>query len=152
MRLLDLVRHKWVLQRNEQEGEPAHLAKVVARYPAQTKLWFPHVRLFSRIASGDGSTWLYCFENYRRGNAVGYDWDFVEQLSLEAFSDHPEWLADVTAQWNQFLPIGLSVRNRNRYYAIDDQGIFVTGCEPDFQPEVLGPSLDHLMTGLVHFA
>jgi hypothetical protein len=57
-------------------------------------------------------------------------------LSLEAAMDDEIWKSEITAWWDRYLPIVMSVEDGYSFYAIDvteDQGAVVRGSEPEFE-------------------
>ncbi|WP_020620798.1 SMI1/KNR4 family protein [Paenibacillus daejeonensis] len=121
-----------------------------ARYKDIPTSYVEFLRTVKQCVAPDELTWFLCEDDYNGRSDSEFTWDAFEQLSLEAAMDDTIWRAEITAWWDQHLPIMMSVDGGYSFYAIElATGAIVRGSEPEFEEvDVVAHRLDDFYTYL----
>jgi len=128
---------------------------ITDRYHSLPELWLQFIGEVRELFTPDETVWFLCAEDYDTRLDHAWRWNEWEQLSLENAEGDWEWTGQISAFWDQHLPIVLSVRDGYAYYAISmTDGSVVYGCGPEFEAcETAAPSfaefLERLMDGTI---
>jgi hypothetical protein len=110
------------------------------------------VELMSGIAeclSPDKKAWILCQADYAGESECAFRWNEWERISSRATDGDPEFEAEVSAFWDDHIPIYMSVRDGYSFAALGlrgpNKGRIVEGCDPDFE------EVSFVADGLVEF-
>ncbi|MDF2660361.1 MAG: hypothetical protein K0Q94_3152 [Paenibacillus sp.] len=109
---------------------------VTARYKEIPNEYLDFLSAIQQCVSPNEQTWFICEDEFNSSSDAAFQWNECEMLSLEAAMDDEIWKSEITAWWDRYLPIVMSVEDGYSFYAIDvteDQGAVVRGSEPEFE-------------------
>ncbi|REK76825.1 SMI1/KNR4 family protein [Paenibacillus paeoniae] len=122
-------------------------SSITARYKEIPNEYLDFLRVVGKCVSPNEMTWFICEDEFNNRSDTEFKWNEFEWTSLAAASDDQNWQSEITAWWDHYLPIVMSVNGGYCYYAIDltyDKGAIVRGCEPEFEEvEKVANHLDH---------
>ncbi|KOR89473.1 SMI1/KNR4 family protein [Paenibacillus solani] len=130
-----------------------------SRYKVIPNEYISFLSAVKQCTTPNEKTWFLCEDEYNNRSDDAFKWNEFELLSLEAAMDNDIWRSEITAWWDNYLPIVISVDDGYSFYAIDlnnDKGAIVRGHEPEFE-EVekianhLEQFLDLIMTNSIEF-
>ncbi|WP_036660999.1 MULTISPECIES: SMI1/KNR4 family protein [unclassified Paenibacillus] len=125
----------WTITKNE--DHQLHLAgSLLSRYKEIPNDYLEFLSVVKRCITPDEKTWFLCEDEYNNRSEAEFKWNEFEMLSLEAARDDELWKSEITAWWDSYLPIVMSVDGGYSFYAIDltnDIGAIVRGYEPEFE-------------------
>jgi len=111
-------------------------SSIMARYNEIPSEYLDFLRIVEKCISPNEMTWFICEDEFNQRSDSEFKWNEFELLSLEAAMDDHKWQSEITAWWDNYLPIVMSVDGGYSYYAIDlthDKGAIVRGYEPEFE-------------------
>ncbi|HWB06458.1 MAG TPA: hypothetical protein VG796_25765 [Verrucomicrobiales bacterium] len=123
--------------------------QITERYP-----WIPKEVsdvLFNlrEAVSPDETVWLLGGPDYSGTSDSSFAWNEWEQMSIEAADGDQEWIARITAFWNEHFPVAHSVGDGYAYFALTPNGSVVTGREPEFEePSPFAPGFTEFLLNL----
>lgn len=127
------------------------------RYKEIPSEYLDFLRAVKACATSSEQAWFLCEEEYNNSSEVAFKWNEFESLSLEAAQGDEKWRSEITAWWDGYLPIMMSVAGGYSFYAIDladEIGAIVRGEEPEFEEvakvaENLEQFLEYIMLGTI---
>lgn len=105
------------------------LPAVLRTAPESVIRW---VSSFSLLSNADDTVWFLARGDYSPKPDIAFEWNELEQLSLQAALTDDETAA-VSSFWKRHFPILLSVRHGYEYLAVREDGAVVHGAEPEFE-------------------
>ena len=137
-----LLAQGWRIERSEVPS--AALPSFLDLYPS-ARSFAAEVR--SCVAPGE-KVWFLGLSDYLDDSQNG--WRFIEQeISIPSTEGDPAWRREVEEFWSRHLPVALHVADFYSYIAVDRQGAFFLGEEPDFEsPELVASSPDNFVRRL----
>lgn len=130
-----LVCNKWTFINSIQSTKLPQ--EILLRYPHIPSEVVNFVSLFSELSSPDDTSWFLSIDDYCGKSDSEYKWNEFELMSLEAANDDLEWSKEVTAFWDKYFPIYISVENGYEFAAVSlhekSLGHIVRGYEPEFE-------------------
>lgn len=138
----------------ESSGAPLTLpVSIVSRYGEAPEEYAAFLSAVKQCVSPKGETWFLCQDEYNGNSDSPFLWNEFESLSLEAAGDDAKWRSEITAWWDQYLPIVMSVDGGYSFYAIaltHNPGAVVRGYEPEFEEvEEVAPTFGHFLEGIM---
>lgn len=132
---------------------------IISRYKAIPNEYISFLSVVKQCATPNEKTWFLCEDEYNNRSDDAFKWNEFELLSLESAMDNEIWRSEITAWWDNYLPIVISVDDGYTFYAIDlnhDIGAIVRGYEPEFEEvEKVANHLDDflalIMTNSIEF-
>jgi len=109
---------------------------IISRYKAIPDEYISFLSAVKQCVSPSEKTWFLCEDEYNNRSDDAFAWNEFELLSLEAAMNDETWKSEITAWWDNFLPIVMSVHGGYSFYAIDlndEIGSIVRGTEPEFE-------------------
>lgn len=109
---------------------------IISRYKAIPSEYISFLGAVKQCATPNENTWFLCQDEYNNRSDDSFKWNEFELLSLEAATEDDIWRSEITAWWDNYLPIVISVDGGYSFYAIDlnhDKGAIVRGYEPEFE-------------------
>ncbi|GAB6930779.1 hypothetical protein JCM10914A_47620 [Paenibacillus sp. JCM 10914] len=109
---------------------------LLSRYKAIPNEYLGFLSVVKQCITPSEKTWFLCEDEYNHNADHAFQWNEFEILSLEAAMDDHLWKSEITAWWDHYLPIVMSVDGGYSFYAIDltnETGAIVRGCEPEFE-------------------
>jgi hypothetical protein len=86
-----------------------------------------------RCVNESGTVWFNCYDEFSENSDIAFKWNEFELLSLESSEDDELLKQTIYKFWRCNLPIIMSVKNGYEYYAIRNDGMVVSGVEPEFE-------------------
>ncbi|MGE6229943.1 SMI1/KNR4 family protein [Paenibacillus chitinolyticus] len=121
----------------EKSGVQLNLdSSIVSRYKEIPNEYLDFLNAVEKCMTPDEKTWFICEAEFNSSSDTAFKWNEVELLSLEAAVNDDSWKSEITAWWDNYLPIVMSVDGGYSFYAIDlthDKGAIVRGYEPEFE-------------------
>jgi len=111
-------------------------SSITARYKEIPHEYLDFLSAVEKCMTPDEKTWFNCEDEFNNSSDSAFKWNEVELLSLEAAVNDDSWKSEITAWWDNYLPIVMSVDGGYSFYAIDltkDKGAIVRGYEPEFE-------------------
>jgi len=111
-------------------------SSIISRYKEIPNEYLDFLSIVEKCISPNEQTWFICEGEFNNSSDSEFKWNEYELLSLEAAMDDEIWKSEITAWWDNYLPIVMSVDGGYSFYAIDltnDQGAIVRGYEPEFE-------------------
>lgn len=108
----------------------------IARYTEIPSEYLEFLSVVKQCITLSEKTWFLCENEYNPSSDTAFKWNEFELLSLEAAMDDETWKSEITAWWDHYLPIVMSVDGGYSFYAIDltnEKGAIVRGYEPEFE-------------------
>jgi len=122
-------------------------SSITARYKRIPPEFVSFLSVVEKCISPNEMTWFIGENDFNHRSDTEFKWNEFELISLEAAADDPKWQSEITAWWDNYLPIVMSVDGGFSYYAIDlthDRGAIVRGYEPEFEEvEKAADDLEH---------
>ncbi|WP_042169640.1 SMI1/KNR4 family protein [Paenibacillus gorillae] len=110
-------------------------SSITSRYKTIPNDYLEFLSVVAKCITPNEMTWFICEDEFNNSSDSEFKWNEYELLSLEA-ADDDSWKSEITAWWNNYLPIVMSVDGGYSFYAIDlanDKGAIVRGTEPEFE-------------------
>lgn len=131
----------------------------ISRYKEIPNEYLGFLSAVKQCVTPNEKTWFLCEDEYNNRSDDAFKWNEFELLSLEAAAEDDTWRSEITAWWDNYLPIVMSVENGYSFYAIDlsnEIGAIVRGYEPEFEEvekvaNQLEEFLDLIMTNSIEF-
>ncbi len=128
-----LKKQGWKVEIN-QENNNVLPDEIIKRYKNITPGWYEFIKGLNVLMSGDETIWFLCCKDFYEQDENVFQWNEWERISLESAEDDAEWGKAITAFWDSYFPIVLSVKDGYSYYAISmGDGAIVYGSEPEFE-------------------
>ncbi|MFC4305324.1 SMI1/KNR4 family protein [Cohnella boryungensis] len=109
-------------------------SSVISRYKDIPNEFLDFLRRVKRCITPNEKTWFNCEDEFNNSSDLAFKWNEFEVLSLEAAMDDSIWKSQITAWWDNYVPIVMSVEGGYSFYAIDlTNGAIVRGYEPEFE-------------------
>jgi len=111
-------------------------SSVISRYKEIPNEYLEFLSVVEKCITPNEKTWFICENEFNNSSAIAFKWNEYELLSLEAARDDYIWKSEISAWWDNYLPIVMSVDGGYSFYAIDlteDRGAIVRGYEPEFE-------------------
>ncbi|MGG3279103.1 SMI1/KNR4 family protein [Paenibacillus solani] len=108
----------------------------ISRYKEIPNEYLGFLSAVKQCVTPNEKTWFLCEDEYNNRSDDAFKWNEIESLSLEAATEDDIWRSEITAWWDNYLPIVMSVDGGYSFYAIDlnnDKGAIVRGYEPEFE-------------------
>jgi hypothetical protein len=108
----------------------------IARYKEIPNAYLGFLSVVKQCITPSEKTWFLGEDEYNNSSDIAFKWNELELLSLEAAMDDDTWKSGITAWWDHYLPIVMSVEGGYSFYAIDltnEKGAIVRGYEPEFE-------------------
>lgn len=125
----------WTITKNP--GHDVNLSSsFISRYKEIPNEYLDFLRVVTQCITPSEKTWFLCENEYNNRSDTEFKWNEFESLSLEAAMDDDKWRSEITAWWDHYLPIVMSVDGGYSFYAIDltnEKGAIVRGYEPEFE-------------------
>lgn len=132
------VENGWIITKNPDSS--LNLASgFISRYQETPHEYLDFLRAVKQCITPNEKAWFLCEDEYNDSSEAAFKWNAFELLSLEAAMDDEIWKAEITAWWDHYLPIVMSVDGGYSFYAIDlanEIGAIVRGDEPEFEEVV----------------
>ncbi|MFE4571738.1 SMI1/KNR4 family protein [Paenibacillus chitinolyticus] len=109
---------------------------IVSRYKEIPNEYLNFLSVVQKCMTPNEKTWFNCEDEFNNSSDSEFKWNEYELLSLEAAVNDDSWKSEITAWWDHYLPIVMSVDGGYSFYAIDlthDKGAIVRGYEPEFE-------------------
>ncbi|MFD7522298.1 SMI1/KNR4 family protein [Paenibacillus chitinolyticus] len=144
----------------EKSGVQLNLdSSIVSRYKEIPNEYLDFLSVVEKCMTPNEKTWFNCEDEFNNSSDSAFKWNEVELLSLEAAVNDDNWKSEITAWWDNYLPIVMSVDGGYSFYAIDlthDKGAIVRGYEPEFEEvdkvaNSLGEFLELIMSNSLGF-
>lgn len=122
--------------------------EILARYKRLPQDFLDFISKFSNIINAGGNMWLLTAKDYLADDDEAYRWNEFELMSLEWMEDEK---AEITAFWDNYLPIFMSVAGDYHYYAINIKtGEIFEGWSPEFEePQIAAPNFTEFMERVI---
>lgn len=100
---------------------------------------------YSKLSNPEENVWFLLSEDFSCADPDEFAWDTFQKMSIDAVDDEEE-RAEISAWWDGYFPIVMSVGGDYIFYAIElSTGHIVMGCEPEFEEvTAAAESLDDL--------
>jgi hypothetical protein len=111
-------------------------SSITSRYKELPMEYSEFLHVVEKCISPDEQAWFICEADFNNTLESAFKWNEFEMLSLEAAAGDSVWQSEITAWWDHYLPIVISVKDGYSFYAIDlttDSGAIVRGFEPEFE-------------------
>ncbi|QNK59200.1 SMI1/KNR4 family protein [Paenibacillus sp. PAMC21692] len=111
-------------------------SSIISRYHEIPNEYLDFLTVVKRCITPDEMTWFICEDEFNNSADTEFKWNEYELLSLEAAMDDDRLKSEITAWWDNYLPIIMSVNGGYSFYAIDltiEKGAIVRGYEPEFE-------------------
>lgn len=108
----------------------------LSRYKELPNDYLGFLKVVKQCITPNEKTWFLCEDEYNNRSDIAFKWNEFELLSLEAAMGDDIWKSEITAWWDNYLPIVMSVNGGYSFYAIDltnEIGAIVRGYEPEFE-------------------
>lgn len=125
--------------------------EILARYKRLPQDFLDFISKFSNIINAGENMWLLTAKDYLVDDDDAYRWNEFELMSLDWMDDDKEGKAEITAFWDNFLPIFMSVAGDYHYYAINIKtGEIFEGWSPEFEePQIAAPSFTEFIERVI---
>lgn len=131
----------WAKQNNweltEKSDPHLHLSSsITSRFKELPNEYVEFLSTVAKCVTSNEATWFICEDDFNNNSDTAFKWNEFEWLSLEAAAGDANWQSEITAWWDKYLPIVMSVEGGYSFYAIDltrDRGAIVRGAEPEFE-------------------
>lgn len=121
----------------EKSDPHLHLSSSIAsRFKELPNEYAAFLSTVAKCITPNEATWFICEDDFNTNSDTAFKWNEFELLSLEAAAGDADWRSEITAWWDNYLPIVMSVDDGYSFYAIDltrDRGAIVRGAEPEFE-------------------
>ena len=88
---------------------------------------------YSKLSNPEENVWFLLSDDFSCADPDEFAWDTFQKMSLDATDDEEE-CAEISAWWDGYFPIVMSVGGDYIYYAIElSTGRIVEGSEPEFE-------------------
>ncbi|GGG72002.1 SMI1/KNR4 family protein [Paenibacillus radicis (ex Gao et al. 2016)] len=111
-------------------------SSITSRYKDIPSEYLDFLSAVETCITPDEKTWFICENEFNNRSDHAFKWNEYELLSLEAAVDDDIWKSEISAWWDHYLPIVMSVDGGYSFYAIsltNDRGAIVRGYEPEFE-------------------
>ncbi|WP_391574500.1 SMI1/KNR4 family protein [Cohnella sp.] len=109
-------------------------SSIIARYKEIPNEYLEFLSVVEKCVTPNETTWFICENEFNNSSDIEFKWNEYELLSLEAAMEDAVWKSEITAWWDNHLPIVMSVEGGYSFYAIDlTNGSIVCGYEPEFE-------------------
>ncbi len=109
-------------------------SSIIARYKEIPNEYLEFLSVIEKCVTPNETTWFICENEFNNSSDIEFKWNEYELLSLEAAMEDAVWKSEITAWWDNHLPIVMSVEGGYSFYAIDlTNGAIVRGYEPEFE-------------------
>ncbi|RED83195.1 SMI1/KNR4 family protein [Cohnella phaseoli] len=109
-------------------------SSIIARYKEIPNEYLEFLSVIEKCVTPNETTWFICENEFNNSSDTEFKWNEYELLSLEAAMEDAVWKSEITAWWDNHLPIVMSVEGGYSFYAIDlTNGAIVRGYEPEFE-------------------
>jgi len=109
-------------------------SSIIARYKEIPNEYLEFLSVVEKCVTPNETTWFICENEFNNSSDIEFKWNEYELLSLEAAMEDAVWKSEITAWWDNHLPIVMSVEGGYSFYAIDlTNGAIVRGYEPEFE-------------------
>ncbi len=109
-------------------------SSIIARYKEIPNEYLEFLSVVEKCVTPNETTWFICENEFNNSSDIEFKWNEYELLSLEAAMEDAVWKSEITAWWDNHLPIVMSVEGGYSFYAIDlTSGAIVRGYEPEFE-------------------
>lgn len=124
--------------------------EILARYKHVPQDFLDFISDFSKIINAEENMWLLTANDYLACDDDAYRWNEFELMTLE-WADDEEEKAEITAFWDNFLPVFMSVAGDYHYYAINIKtGEIFEGWSPEFEePQIAAPSFTEFVERVI---
>ncbi|OUS71086.1 SMI1/KNR4 family protein [Paenibacillus sp. MY03] len=131
----------------EKSGHQLNLdSSIISRYHEIPNEYLDFLSVVKKCTTPDEMTWFISEDEFNNSLDTEFKWNEFELLSLESAMDDDRLKSEITAWWDNYLPIVMSVNGGYSFYAIDltnEKGAIVRGYEPEFEEvEKVANSLD----------
>lgn len=123
---------------------------ILARYKHLPQDFLDFAASFDKIIAAGENMWFITATDYSLEDNEAYRWNELELMSLEWAEDEEEQ-AEVTAFWDNFLPIFMSVAGDYHYYAISVKtGEIFEGWSPELEdPQIVTTSFTEFIERVI---
>lgn len=111
-------------------------SSIRSRYKEIPYEYVSFLSVIEKCVTPNEKTWFICEDEFNNSSDTVFKWNEYELLSLEAATGDLNWMSEITAWWDNYLPIVMSVDGGYSFYAIDvthNRGAIVRGNEPEFE-------------------
>lgn len=111
-------------------------SSIRSRYKEIPHEYVTFLSVIEKCVTPNEKTWFICEDEFNNSSDTAFKWNEYELLSLEAAAGDLIWRSEITAWWDNYLPIVMSVNGGYSFYAIDvthNRGAIVRGNEPEFE-------------------
>jgi len=109
-------------------------SSIIARYKEIPNEYLEFLSVIEKCVTPNETTWFICENEFNNSSDIEFKWNEYELLSLEAAMEDAVWKSEITAWWDNHLPIVMSGEGGYSFYAIDlTNGAIVRGYEPEFE-------------------
>ncbi|QTH42794.1 SMI1/KNR4 family protein [Cohnella sp. LGH] len=123
----------WDLTRKSEPQLHLH-SNITSRYKEIPNEYLEFLSMVEKCVTPNETTWFICEDEFNNSSDNEFKWNEFELLSIEAAMDDDRWKSEITAWWDNHLPIVMSVEGGYFFYAIDlTNGAIVRGYEPEFE-------------------
>lgn len=132
------VENGWAITKNPDSSLNLD-SSFISRYQETPHEYLDFLRAVKQCTTPNENTWFLCEDEYNDSSEAAFKWNAFELLSLESAMDDEIWKAEITAWWDHYLPIVMSIDGGYSFYAIDlanEIGAIVRGDEPEFEEVV----------------
>ena len=126
---------------------------VARRYPHFPRAYADFIDGLAQCVAPDETAWFLTADNFEPKPEDQFRWNECERISLEAADGDEDIIQEVTAFWDNHLPILMNVASGYEYYAYRmDDGKIVMGYEPEFEEsaEVVAGSFEDFLNKIIN--